>query len=169
MKIRNLIVGLTTLIYLASQIHLAYMVNDLKPSLVVLQLTFTSTGFWGIIEQWKTEGLLIYLSHFSWDLFHVLAYSAFGIVIVQQTALFKKFSPVWYRFFLAALPVAGIMDLIENELHLYVITLPHGTQTQLVPLAATCSLIKWILALGFMGTLLKLLFTNLLGSKPYRL
>ncbi|SFC37360.1 hypothetical protein SAMN05421780_10520 [Flexibacter flexilis DSM 6793] len=165
MKSNKILVWVVTLIYLASQIHLAYMVNSLKPSLVQLQLTFTAAGFWGIIEQWKTEGLLIYLSHFSWDLFHVLAYSAFGIVMVQQTTFFKKFSPVWYRFFLAALPVAGIMDLIENELHLYIITLPHGTATTLVPLAATCSLIKWILALGFMGTLLKQLFTNLLGFR----
>lgn len=142
----RLIVSLFALLYVASQAHLAILLAPLHPSILSLQLSFTSEAFWHIIDLWGAPGVAVYQAHFRFDNVHPFIYGAFGFLLVSRTALFSGARPWVYRAMLLTLPVTGLFDLIENAAQIYLLSQPHGLQSAIVPFSGTCSLIKWVLA-----------------------
>lgn len=137
------------LLFLASQTNLILHLSPLRPSIFMLQLSFTADSFWHVIEQWGTPGVAIYRAHFVFDNIHPFIYGAFGYLIVASTPLFTSMHPVAYRLSLLVLPIAGLCDLLENVAHNHLLSLPHGADSPIIPLSALCSLIKWGLATAF--------------------
>lgn len=142
-------VALASLLFIASQANLAYLLLPLQPSIFSLQLTFVPETFWSILNAWGNAGLASYRSHFAFDMVHPFIYGAFGYLLVSRTALFPVAQPGPRRFFQLALPLAGSFDLLENFSQLYLLNLPTGTPSWLIPFSASCSSIKWGLALVF--------------------
>jgi hypothetical protein len=140
-------VSLTTLAFALSQGHLAWMLAPLKPNLLALQLAFSAEAFWGVIAAWGEGGVAVYRAHFPFDFIHPFVYGAFGQVLATRTALL---GPGRARQLMAwALPVAGAFDLVENTLHLHLLAQPTGSGAGLVPVSASCSALKWGLALVY--------------------
>lgn len=142
-------VALATLAFALSQANLARLLAPLDPSIFALQLAFTPEAFWRVIDAWGPAGVAVYRAHFTFDNLHPFLYGAFGFLAVSRTRLFSRPAGCLYHGALLALPVAGLCDLIENGLHLWLLAHAHGAGGLLVPLSGTCSLLKWGLALFF--------------------
>jgi hypothetical protein len=152
---RNLIiVALATIAFIASQVNLAIILGHLEPGIFSLQLALTPEQFWRVIELWGTESVSRYQSHFTYDFIHPFIYGFFGYVCVRRTSLFISMSLRSSRFFAFALPVAGLCDLLENIIHVYLLTHGPDAGMRLVPISGTASAIKWSLAVIFTVVLL---------------
>jgi len=143
------LVALATLAFALSQANLARLLAPLDPSIFALQLAFTPEAFWRVVDAWGPAGVAVYRAHFAFDNLHPFLYGAFGYLAVSRTRLFSRPAGRLYHGALLALPVAGLCDLIENAIHLWLLAHAHGTGGLLVPLSGTCSLLKWGLALFF--------------------
>ena len=150
------IVIIATAAYIASQANLARILGPLDPSIFALQLAFTPEQFWQVIEKWGTNGVSRYQSHFIYDFIHPFIYAALGYVWVRYTTLFLAMSNGANKFFAAALPVAGLCDLVENSIHVYLLSHGSGFGGNLVLVSGTASSIKWALAAIFIAALVTL-------------
>jgi hypothetical protein len=145
----RLIVSLSALLFLASQANLARILAPLEPGIFAIQFSFTPEAYWHIIDQWGASGLAIYRGHFLYDYPHLFIYGAFGFLLVSRTSLFAGAGPLIYRTALLALPVASLFDLAENLAQAFLLGEPSGVHSAVIPASATCSLLKWALALVF--------------------
>ena len=145
----SIIVVLATTAFIASQANLARILGPLEPSIFSLQLAFTPDQFWRVIELWGIEGVSRYQSHFIYDFIHPFVYAVLGYVWVRRTSLFNSMSLRTSRFFAVALPIAGFCDLVENTIHVYLLTHGPGFGLNLVPVSGTASAVKWSLAAIF--------------------
>ena len=137
------------LAFVVSQAYLIFLLVDLRPNILVLQLTFDATGYWEILEQWGEAGRKAYRRHFRHDTLHALIYAAFGYLLATRGGLFADTDAPGRRRAACMLPVAALLDLFENHLQLQVLAGPFGAQVAAIPLSALCAACKWALALGF--------------------
>lgn len=112
---------------------MTFYLRDLAPSVLHAQLTFSSSGFEGVVGRWSPEMLERFRRHFVVDYGCIAAYSLFGAQLgrllvrrLQQgravdsedtrraaaTSDLLSFVLPW------ALPSAGACDVIENTLEL---------------------------------------------------
>lgn len=150
-SIRVLVLGLATLI---SQIHLGWIVHSLHPNILQVQLTFDAQRFWAIVDAWGPVGTAIYLSHFPWDWIHIVLYALLGIAICRSNGLFSRIPDVPRRLWALVLPLAGLMDILENAAQLYLLAGASNGGGFVVPASALCSTLKWGLVLTFFGACL---------------
>lgn len=139
---------------LISQLHMALLLAPLQPHVLTLQLAFEAPRFWQILAQWGPDGVQLYRSHFVYDAPHTLLYGAWGAAMVLGSGLFDGWSSGRRWLMAAVLPAAAVLDLLENAAHLTLLAGPPGEGVGLVPLAASCSLLKWLLLLFFLSVLL---------------
>ncbi len=142
----RLIVVIVTVLFAASQANLALILAPLHPNIFLLQLSFTPEAYWHVTGLWGVSGLAVYRAHFQFDNVHPFIYGAFGFLLVSRTPLFSSASPRVYRAILLSLPVAGLSDLAENAAHIYLLGQAQGFRSVIIPVSATCSLFKWVLA-----------------------
>lgn len=118
---------------------LLYVLRNVPPKLNVLhmQMTWKASTFAQMLAAWTPEQRQAILSHYNFDFFYPICYSAFFYYFLKDLGVGAKL-----RYFVAA---AGIFDIIENILHIFLIT--HKTELMdfNVSLAATASACKWIL------------------------
>jgi len=133
----GLLVGLT--IYL----------SPLNPGFLELQFAFTPRAFGTVVHQWSAEDLQRYRSHFPADFVLLLAYGAFGVLLVRTTGVFKVASHRLRRLASWALPVAAICDAGENSLHLWLTEVPRFGVGFLYLVSGSLSVLKWLLLIGF--------------------
>ena len=145
----RLMVSISALLFIASQADIAAILVPLHPSIFSLQFAFTSDSFWHVIDLWGAPGVAAYRHHFRLDWIHPFIYGAFGVLLTTKTSLFAGVRTRAYRMALLSLPAAGVFDLLENAGRLYLLSEPHGSRSILVPIAATCSSLKWTFALLF--------------------
>lgn len=144
------LVFLLALATVLSQANLGHVLGPLTPNIVAVQLTFDSQAFWQAMAQWGPEGIQRFrATTLPWDMLHPFIYGAFGHVLVTRSKLFQCPRPDRRAWLAWALPVAGACDLGENFCALYLLSLPWGTPSALVPVSATFSALKWGLAAGF--------------------
>ncbi len=148
---KHLILVLSALLVLASHAHLMRMLAPLDPGILALQFAFTPQAYWRIIDLWGASGLAIYRAHFAYDNFHPFFYGAFGYLLIARTRVFDASRLRCAA--LLALPLAGLFDLSENAAQIFLLGQPHGIESIMIPLSATCSLLKWGLVLGFAAML----------------
>jgi hypothetical protein len=138
------------LAFVLSQVHLGLVLGPLSPNLVAVQLSFDSRAFWAAMAQWGPQGIArLRATLIPWDMLHPFVYAGFGYLLVMHSRLFRGLAPPW-RGWIAWMPaVAGVCDLGENFCELYLLALPPGTPSILIPVSASLSLVKWGLAAIF--------------------
>ncbi len=144
---KHLPLVLSALLLLASHAHLMFMLAPLDPDILAIQFAFSPQAYWWIIELWGASGLALYRAHFAWDNFHPFVYGAFGYLMIARTRWFD--GRRLRRVAMLLLPVAGLFDLVENALQIFLLGQSHGVDSVLIPLSATCSLLKWGLIVMF--------------------
>jgi len=133
-------------IYLAMQTVIAVIVSPLGHDMLRVQTTFSDETFRGIIQSWEKNGLMaLYFKHFYFDYFHPVLYSLFLSALLSRglsmNGLDKKFN------LMVLLPfAAGLMDVIENSMHLYLIHNPVKISAGTVLFSGICTSMKWALA-----------------------
>lgn len=139
-----------TLLFVLSQANLGYVLGPLSPNIIAVQLTFDSQVFWQAMAQWGPEGMArLRATLLPWDMLHPFIYAATGYLLVMHSFLFAGIRPAWRGAFAWTLAIAGACDQIENACALYLLSLPFGTPSLLIPVSATFSFLKWVLAVGF--------------------
>ncbi len=136
-------------LFLASQLLIAYIISPLDGArLVQLQTTFSVTTFQQIIADWESQNLLrFFYQHQIFDLFlHPVWYSIFlgaGLALSMNAAkIAEKYNAVLILPF-----IAGICDVLENSMHLILITYPDFINTFTVRLSACFASGKWFLVI----------------------
>jgi hypothetical protein len=155
------VVWLAFLAYLVSQIHIAVLVAPLKPTLLALQLAFTSERFWQVLHLWGPQGLALFRSHFVFDLVHPLLYASFGY-LAGRSKLFAGLSVKRQATYAVMLPLAAMFDYAENLSHWALLSFEPLTGGVLIGVASFCAALKWLLACVFVGGLI----SRLLSLKP---
>ncbi len=155
------VVWLAFLAYLVSQIHIAVLVAPLKPNLLALQLAFTSERFWQVLHLWGPEGLALFRAHFAFDLVHPVLYACFGY-LAGRSKLLAAGPPKWQTVYTFMLPLAALLDYVENLSHWILLSFEPNTGGLLIGLASLCAALKWLLASVFAARLL----SRLIGLKP---
>ncbi|PKL39959.1 MAG: hypothetical protein CVV44_06995 [Spirochaetae bacterium HGW-Spirochaetae-1] len=143
---RTPVIIVLAIIYLVVQTLIAVIVSPLGHDMLRVQTTFSGETFRGIIQSWEKSGLMaLYLKHFYLDYFHPVIYSLFLSALLSRglvmNGLDKKFN------LLVLLPfAAGLMDLIENSMHLYLIHNPAEISAGTVLFSGICTTMKWAMA-----------------------
>ena len=119
---RFALAGVTMLAYVVSQANLGRLVGSLEPNILALQLSFSGQAFWAVASAWGPEGVRQYLDHFPYDFVHPFVYGGMGLVWVRDTPLFAGWSAGVRRYWAWSLPVAGVCDLVENVLHIVLLS-----------------------------------------------
>ena len=145
----RIILVLTALAFILSQVYLISLVHHLRPNLVELQLTFSPDRYWEILNLWGEAGRQAYRSHFAHDFMHIAIFSLFGYLLARRGGLFSPGERTLELRVAAILPLAGLLDLGENLLLLELLSGPVGAASMAIPLSALCSVAKWALAGAF--------------------
>lgn len=143
------VTSLATLIYVVSQSHIGYLLHQLRPNILVLQLSFHPARYWAVLTQWGEAGLRSYRAHLPWDFAHLFIYAAFGYVLATRAGLFAEPASRAARRTAWMLPLAAVFDLAENLLQVHLLAGPFGADSVAIPVSACCSAVKWALAAGF--------------------
>ena len=141
MKIVLIIAAITAALFIA----MVTFTLPLRPSIPQLQLTFTETAFKTIIDAWQPIGVERFKAHFAIDFPFLLCYGTLGYLIATRTKIFSHW-PVGIQFLLAyCLPFAAGADVIENFLHLHLVSNAGHFPEPLYILAGTSASFKWLL------------------------
>ena len=146
---RFALAGVTMLAYVVSQANLGRLVGSLEPNILALQLSFSGQAFWAVASAWGPEGVRQYLDHFPYDFVHPFVYGGMGLVWVRDTPLFAGWSAGVRRYWAWSLPVAGVCDLVENVLHIVLLSSVPGSGHHLALVAGLAASCKWTLAVRF--------------------
>ena len=143
------LVWITGLLALAIFAGLAWQLAPLEPGVVALQLAFTPRGFGEIVHRWSADDLLRYRRHLPLDCVLLVLYGSFGYLLARRSRLFARAAPPLARFATWALPAAAVCDAVANAFHGWFTAAPRFGMPQLYALSAGCSLLKWVLLMGF--------------------
>ena len=138
------------LLFVAISIYLA----PLKPNIVELQLAFGPAAFQRVIELWQAEGVRLFRSHFVADFALLACYGVNGYLFASRTSLFQRYSQAAKNSVVFSMPFAAVCDAIENCLHLYFTAPGTSAASVLYPVSATCSTLKFVLILIYLGNIL---------------
>ncbi len=152
---KEILLGLI-LLFLLSQITILLLTSGLGPDFLQLQLTFTADKFSEIVKSWHSSGLIItYYRHFILDyithpLLYGLALSSFMAWVFVRRDMQPK-----YDIYLLLPFIASTLDIIENNLHLYLLTHLDRISDNIVLVSGACSWTKWAVAFACLfGTIL---------------
>lgn len=141
-------VWLAGMLFVVSQVHLAWLLAPLSPSIMVEQLCFTPDALRAVWAQWGPQGLALYRTHFGYDMVHPLLYGAFGWLLVARMQWGAGLAR-WHGALQWALPVAAACDVLENFAQLALLDRWPVLDAALVAASATFSAVKWSLVLWF--------------------
>lgn len=126
-------------------IAMATYTSPLRPSIPQLQLTFNPFDFNAIIAAWPADGIDRFRTHFAIDFPFLVCYGSLGYLICVRTSLFARFSDKSRILLTRCLPCAAGFDVIENLLHLYLVSGATFVPQAMYKLAGTVAAIKWLL------------------------
>ena len=136
---------LTVLLFLAMAIHAA----PLEPSIPAIQLTFSKASFDAIIAQWQPEGVRRFRWHFAIDFPFLVSYAWFGYLLSRHSRCGSGRSACARELLAWALPVAAIMDGVENVLHLSFVDAAVSLPGAMYFAAGVVATAKWALIVAF--------------------
>ena len=144
----NTLIAIFGILYFASQIKIASIVQPLGIDMLRIQTTLSSDTFKAIASGWIASGQInIYYQHFYYDNIHPLWYSIFLSLLIARTFKINGISPK-VNFIILTPFVAGICDLFENMMHLYFLADLNRATPALVALSGTATNTKWFLSLS---------------------
>jgi len=118
--------------------------QPLQPGVLALQLSFTPRAFAQVVHSWSADDLARFRAHLPLDALFALVYGAFGhrLFTVLRTGRLGA----WARWLL---PLAALLDLLENALHAWLTAAPRFDLPALYLAGGVCAALKWALVLGF--------------------
>lgn len=145
----NVLIAIFGIIYFTSQLIISSIMNPLGiKDALILQTTFSNDTFKAIASGWIATGQIgIYYEHFYFDNFHPIWYSIFLSLLIARTFKINNTNPK-FNFIILTPFIAGICDLIENMMHLYLLADLNRATPALVALSGTATNTKWLLALS---------------------
>ncbi len=135
------------ILFVLSQAAIYLVIRDLPPGkLVVLQTTFSLEKFLSIIGSWKFFGVFSHFkAHFFFDFLHPVWYSVFLASLLAVSFNINNLSEKYNGLLLIPF-VAGVLDLVENMVHLVIISDIRTISTTKIYISALAANIKWLLA-----------------------
>lgn len=130
-------------------IALGWYLQPLQPSVVALQFTFSPGAFQAVLEGWGAQGVQRFRLHLVVDDVLLLCYGAFGYLLVQRGAWFGGFSTTARQRMAALMPLAALMDGVENLLHGYLTGEGVAAPPAVYGAAGSAAALKWLLLLAF--------------------
>ena len=129
------------------------------PSIFDLQLAFTPQRFQFVMEQWGVAAMQNYVTGMWMDYIYPVAYSLALAGFIAWLTVRPNQPPTRWQLALFSLPlIAGLLDWVENTLHLLMLAVLHATPSALVFIASLAAAIKWTLAaISILAILLLLL------------
>ncbi|MEN9424795.1 MAG: hypothetical protein RL122_2178 [Pseudomonadota bacterium] len=109
-----------------------------------LQLASTPDAFRSILSQWTADQQQAFANHFPLDFLFIAAYALSGY-LWAGSRLFASLPAALVTLARWALPLAGVLDVGENVLEMYLLKQLADLPTTVVMLAATCAALKWAL------------------------
>jgi len=145
------------LLYLLGQIGMAWLVQDLGPELLRLQVTTSWEEYQTLQAGWSKVQWSQYHAHFKPDFVFPWFYG--GFLFCWLIHLSRDRSTYWRLLW--PLPwLASIADCIENSIHIYLLNDPSNPETW-VAVSGSVSMFKWFSAIGlFVGLLLMTVVTR---------
>ncbi len=136
------------ILYIISQLIIVSILHNLDTKQVFeLQTTFSSDTFHEIINSWKNNGILgFYKKHFIFDFPHPIWYSiffgSFMSKLFHLNLVGEKYN------YLILLPfIAGILDLLENILHVVIVLSDISNISKIaVLISGMATNLKWFFA-----------------------
>ena len=159
-KISKYKIFLTALIlYIVSQISIMIITKDLRQDFLMLQLTSSSDVFLKIVTSWKDAGFLnAYYNHFYFDFAHPVIYSIFLSSLLARGFIKRNITD--RLDFVLFLPyLAGMLDLVENSIHLYLLADLTRITPSIVLAGSVFTWTKWVLALSTLAAGVFMLFS----------
>jgi len=144
------------LLFIISQLSIAMIISSLGPeNMLTLQTTFSKEVFKDILEKWGSEGIQTYKKHFYIDFFHPFIYGIFlsSFFAFLTAGLRKKSLKLYLVVFLLPL-IAGLCDIIENTLHLILLSNIDNLSEIMIWISAAFCNLKWLLAFLSTGIIL---------------
>lgn len=109
-----------------------------------LQLASTPDAFRSIHSQWTADQQQAFADHFPLDFLFIAAYALSGH-LWAGSGLFAGLPVVLLALARWALPVAGVLDVGENVLEMYLLKHLPDLPATIIMLAASCASLKWAL------------------------
>lgn len=133
-------------IFVVSQLSILAVLEPVGPALVLkLQTTFSADTFAAICADLYARGLAEhYLAHYYYDFLHPVWYATLLALLLGQAFNRNDVAAARNRWLLLPF-VAGLLDLAENGLHLYMVIDTANIAAPLVALSATAAVGKWVL------------------------
>ena len=143
------------IVFAISQISLTRLMGPIANEALGLQLTFSADRFSETVQGWSAEDMQNYLRQLRWDYLHLVIYGFalwWGVFRLNQL---RPLHPRLRKGLLAAPIIAGLLDVVEDSIHLWML---HAAPDLMiaqpwVAIAATAALAKWTLALGTLAYL----------------
>ena len=108
-------------LYLIGQLGMTWIVRDLGPELVQLQLTTSWEHFQALQSGWSETQWAQYHRHFAPDFVFPWIYGAFLFCWMLRHT---RHSPRWIQWGWALPGLASLADCVENAIHLHLLTAP---------------------------------------------
>jgi hypothetical protein len=115
------------------------------PAIISIQFRATPETFMAVLRQWGKAGVNGYREHLWMDYLFPAAYAIFFASLISCLDMKKSIStgqiPIFFCFPLAA----GLLDWLENTIHLQLLGNPAGINELMVFSSFVISLTKWFL------------------------
>jgi hypothetical protein len=138
------------IVYFTSQAIIGSILHEIGAlNVLALQTTFSSEMFRSIAAGWIASGdIELYYKHFYFDFFHPLWYSILLSLLIARAFTLNDVNPR-FNFMILTPFVAGLCDLVENSIHVYILADPNRATPLLVWFSGLAANVKWFLA--FLG------------------
>jgi hypothetical protein len=144
-------ITITGAIFLVSQASIAWVLHrgDAALALITLQTTFDPAAFDAVMSSLNHDQVSALKGHFLFDFLHPLWYGAFALLLLAWLFECNRV-PGCFNALLWGAPLMALLDLLENLVHLPLITGHLQVSALPVAFAATCATLKWGIAAAFL-------------------
>ena len=135
-------------LYLVNQLIIITIVSPLGHDMLGLQTTLSQETFRSILQSWERSGLMaVYLRHFYPDFPHPVIYSLLLSALLSRGIVMTG-NGRGLRYLVLLPFAAGLLHIIENFIHLYLIADPARIGRGIVIFSGICTNAKWTLGFG---------------------
>lgn len=132
---------------------ITWYLRPLKPTIFALQFAYTRRAFMAVLVAWEPQGVARFRKHFVADYLYLVCYGLLGFGVATQTAWLSQ-APLWWPLLCVLpwlLPVAAVLDVVENGLHRYLSRGQHALRapSAMFVLSGGASTLKWLLIAAF--------------------
>jgi hypothetical protein len=143
--------GVASLILFAG---IVWYLAPLEPNVLALQFAFTPRSFGEVVHFWSAGQLQRFRDHLPADFMLLASYGLFGYLLGTRTRFFQGLPTALQRWAVGALPLAALLDAVEDGLHWWLTEIPRFGMPLPYLAAASCASLKWLLLVAYALTAL---------------